>query len=895
MRSAKNVWLAAACCALVAWAACPTRAAEQRTLVCRYCGQAEGRAPGEKSAAATVRHYAPDRRADILHICLDVTPDFDHHTITGTATLTFQPIAKPLRELKLDAVDLQILQVHSEQPIEDFSSGKDDLTIFFRKPIPLGTSAQVAIEYQAEPARGLYFRTPKNGYPAADMQVWSQGEPYEARHWFPCFDAPNERASTELICHVPAAMTVLSNGRRLGEKIDPRSGLKMVHWLQAKPHASYLICLVAGHLSTLKGHYRDIPLGFHTQPSLAPYAESSFRDTAPIMAFYEQEIGVPFPWDKYDQVTILDFMWGGMENTSLTALTERTLFSPETENIRTTRRLNAHEMAHQWFGDYVTCKDWSHLWLNEGFATYYTHLYEGHKFGLDALRYGLYRDAREKIWTQAADTRPIVTRTYKKPHDQFDFRAYPKGSWVLHMLRSQLGEGLYRRSIQTYLQRHALGFVETEDLRAVLEELSGRPLDRFFDQWVYNDGFPELKVESRWLAKEKLVRVTVEQTQATNDKVLLFQFPAAIRLVVGGTAHEHPIEIRKKKHDFYFALAAKPEIVRFDPEYTLLAKVKFKKPDAMLFAQLKRPDDLLGRLLAIEALSQRKTRASVKALQAALRGDPFYGTRREAAAALQAIGTEEALAALEKGLEQTDARVRLAVVEAIGSFYSEHGQQLLSRVARAEKNPAIVGAALQGLGKYPGPATDQILRSFLHSDSFRNELAVAAVKAIASRRSPDFVADLMKLLEQREHDLTSQGLGQTFTALAASARDRPAAAEVRNRLLTYLQHPRPSIRAAAAHSLGDLGDPGARAALEDLAAPQRSDRLAEAARAALKVLNRRQPAAPKELSQFREQLSSLREQQQKLQQELTRLKSKEEARADQTGDEAKETTPPGQH
>jgi aminopeptidase N len=297
----------------------------------------------------------------------------------------------------------------------------------------------------------------------------------------------------------------------------------------------------------------------------------------------------------------------------------------------------------------------------------------------------------------------------------------------------------------------------------------------------------------------------------------------------------------------------------------------------MLLAQLKDSSDMIGRLLAAEALGQRKTEDSVAALHVALVGDPFYGVRSEAAAALQTIGTDQALAALAESLEQTDARVRLAVVEAIGSFYSDRARDLLVRVTREEKNQAIVGAALRALGKYHDQAIDQLLRSFLKSDSFRNELVGAAVDAIARGRSADFVTDLTRLLDEREDDLTSQGIGQTFAALAAIGRDRPEAAAVRNRLLTYLQHPRRRIRVAAARELGQLGDGGARAALAGLADSQRHDRLAEAAREALKTLDKRQPDAPEELSQFRQQLRSLREDQQKLQEELKQLKSQQKA------------------
>ena len=212
------------------------------------------------------------------------------------------------------------------------------------------------------------------------------------------------------------------------------------------------------------------------------------------MAFFEQEIGVPFPWAKYYQTCVNDFVAGGMENTSATTLTDATLFKDDTENIRNSQSLVSHEMAHQWFGDLVTCKDWSHVWLNEGFATYYQVLYDGWKNGHDALLYDLYANARS-VTSVVSDTNAIVRRNYDDPFDMFNYLAYPKGGWVLHMLRSQLGKDLYRQCIKTYLERHRYGNVTTEDLRAVIEELSGRPYDQFFDQWLYHAHYPELGSE----------------------------------------------------------------------------------------------------------------------------------------------------------------------------------------------------------------------------------------------------------------------------------------------------------------------------------------------------------------------------------------------------------------
>jgi aminopeptidase N len=547
--------------------------AEEQVCRCRWCDTSEGQAALLGRELTGTVHYAPDRQVDVRHIKLDVTPDFSKRTVSGRASLTVSPISKPVSVLRLDAFDLKIKNVRCDgAKIKDINSTRLDLQIAFAEPVNVGQVITVQIEYAAQPMMGLYFRTPEMGYPESDTHIWTQGETHEAPHWFPCFDYPNERSTTELICHVPQEMTVLSNGRQLSEALDDK-GLKVVHWLQEKTHPNYLICLVAGKFAKLEKQHRHIPLGFYSQPSLAKHAANSFRDTDKIMAFFEDEIGVPFPWPKYDQATILDFHAGGMENTTITTLTSATIFAKETENIRTTQSLDAHELAHQWFGDYVTCKDWSHLWLNEGFASYYTHLYMGHAHGYETLQYRLYQDATNQILKQKDDKRPIVFKGYKDSGEQFDYRNYPKGSWVLHMLRSQLGADLYRKCVKAYLEKHALSSVVSDDLRQVFEEQSGRPLDRFFDQWLYHGRHPDLKISYQWLLKEQLAKVTIEQTHQVDDKVMLFEFPTVMRFVVNGKNIDHKIEVTKAKEEFYFPLSAQQTIVRFDTEYTILAEV----------------------------------------------------------------------------------------------------------------------------------------------------------------------------------------------------------------------------------------------------------------------------------------------------------------------------------
>ncbi|MBM3892270.1 MAG: M1 family metallopeptidase, partial [Verrucomicrobia bacterium] len=323
--------------------------------------------------------YAPDRKVDILHLALDVTPDFKKRTVAGRATITFKPIAKPLDELRLDAVDLTVREVTATAKIVAWQATEKEIVVTFEKPVAPDAETKVTIRYSAEPVKGLYFRTPEMGYRAGDTHLFTQGESIEARHWYPCYDFPNEKFTSEITCRVPEGMTVLSNGRLMSSEKDPATGLVAVRWLQDRPHVNYLVSLLAGYFKKVEDKYRDIPLEFYTTPSDIGEAANSFRGTKEMMAFFEKEIGVPYPWHQYVQVCVADFHFGGMENTSITTLTDRTLHRAETEPIDTSEWLVAHELVHQWFGDLVTCKDWSHLWLNEGFATYYQWLYAGHK------------------------------------------------------------------------------------------------------------------------------------------------------------------------------------------------------------------------------------------------------------------------------------------------------------------------------------------------------------------------------------------------------------------------------------------------------------------------------------------------------------------------------------
>ena len=858
---------------------CRTVYAVEQGHICRFCEQHHGLAALAAGGQGEGRKYAPPRYVDILHWKLDVTPDFVKRTIAGTATIEFAPVGKPLSELKLDAVNLDIREVRSSTSVADYSSSAKDLVIVFEKPIAVGERHTVEILYAAEPRQGLFFRTPELGYDPGDTHLYSQGEPEQASHWFPCHDYPNERSSTELICHVPPEMTVLSNGTLISGKVDSQSGLKAVHWRQNQPHVAYLITLAAGYFDKLEDASSKVPLAFYVQPSLAKYAANSFANTADIMSFLTKEIGVAYPWDKYYQVTVSDCRFGGMENTSMTTLSNRSLYSDESENVNAdwVRILDAHEMTHQWFGDYVTCKDWSHLWLNEGFATYYSRLYDEHRFGRDDLLYAMYRDAAGRVLPKHGDRRPIVFNQYKTPYEQFDFRAYPKGSWVLHMLRSQLGEQLYRDCIRTYLEKHAYTSVVTADLSKVIEDVSGRSFDRFFDQWVYHARHPSLKVSYKWIAAKKLAHVTVEQTQATDDKVLLFEFPTSLRFKVGEQTIDRPITVNDSKNDFYVQLEQEPTQVRFDPEYTVLADIEFKKSDKLLLTQLANKEDAIGRILAIHQFAERKSLEAIEAIGGVLRNDPFWGVRIEAAKALEKAGRLEALEQLAGATTADDARVRRQVAESIGGFQRPRAKELLVAIANQERNPAVAASAIRLLGKYRDEDAQQVVESKLKSNSFRNQLADAAIAALGEREDSTEAVAVMQTLDDRSEQLSSRGFGNGLKTLAKLGKgleaNSPERIEVERFLRKQIEHTKTPIRSAAIESLGILGDSRSVGVLESLARDTSGDRAAEAASNALKVLRANKSAVPKELADLRKQFDDLKKESEKLRQEFDELKA----------------------
>lgn len=838
-------------------------------VLCRHCLRQWLAEPEQPPGG---RHYAPDRSADILHLAIDVTPDFNARTLQATTILRCRPVARPLTELVLDAVDLRVSSVEASAPLADWTYDDRHLGLTFSPPVPMGTEVTVTVRYSAAPRQGLYFRTPQQGYRPGDTHLWTQGEPVEARHWIPCFDAPNERFTSEITCRVPAGMKAVANGRLDRREVDPDTGLTAFRWVQDRPHVAYLVCLVAGHFESLEDRHRDVPLAFHTPPSRIAQAASSFQGTAAMMEFFEQELGMPFPWAKYDQAVVDDFTAGGMENTTLTTLTHRTLFTADFEGIRSSRGLVAHELAHQWFGDLVTCKDWSHLWLNEGFATYYDALQARQSLGEEEFRYEMLGNLKAVLGA-GEDRTPIVWRRYGDPMEQFGYRAYPKGAWILHMLRHQLGEAMYRSCVQAYLKRHAGDAVVTADLVRAFEDTSGRSWEAFFDQYVYHARQPELSVDYAWDASGRQARIRVSQTQKVDDQVLLFDVPLDVRFEVEGRREDRVLRIRRPQEEFYFALPAQPTTVRVDPDLALLANLRFNPPRAMVLRMLADTNDVVGRLRAVELLGGQKDAESIRALGLALREDPFRGVRQEAARVLRELGTDEALKALMSARQQPDARVRLAVWNSLSGFYRPEVRDVLLESVATERNPDIAASQLRGLGGFPEGSVRARLEVELGLESYDDVRLRAALAALRTHANPASAPALRSAIGARGPSWGGQALAAALETLAALDRESDDRRESRDLLLRHLDHPRRAVQLAAIRGLGTLGDPVAAGPLQALEGSTRGEPgVADAARKALMAIREGRPASV-ELGDLRREVMALQQESRELQSAVETLRA----------------------
>ncbi|MBH8554208.1 M1 family metallopeptidase [Nostocaceae cyanobacterium CENA357] len=622
-------------------------------------------------------HYNPDRPGQVEHIFLDLSLDIPNQSYHGTCSIRLLPVRNGIDRLTLDAVNLNIQSVQVDEVAQNFDYDGEQLTIQLAQPTQIGKRLLIAIAYSVEkPQRGIYFIQPDKHYPHKPTQVWTQGEDEDSRFWFPCFDYPGQLSTSEIRVSVPKHLVAISNGELIDTQKD--GDRKIYHWSQQQIHPTYLMTLAVGDFAEIRDEWQGKPVTYYVEKGREEDAKRSMGKTPRMMEFLSEKYGYPYPFPKYAQVCVDDFIFGGMENTSTTLLTDRCLLDERAAlDNRNTESLVVHELAHQWFGDLLVIKHWSHAWIKEGMASYSEVMWTEHEYGQQEAAYYRLLEARSYLNEDSSRyRRPMVTHVYREAIELYDRHIYEKGSCVYHMIRAELGEELFWQTIHTFVQDNAHKTVETIDLLRAIEKATGRNLTFLFDQYVYRGGHPDFKVAYSWDADAKLAKVTVTQTQVPADKngskeLFDLKIPIGFGYTQQGQAaplQTFTVRVHEKEQSFYFPLAEKPQFISFDVGNHFLKTVSLEYPVPELKAQLEFDPNPISRIYAAEALAKKGGLEATKALSASLKNELFWGVRIEVAKQLAQVKLDQAFDGLVTGLKDQNALVRRAVVEALAQI-----------------------------------------------------------------------------------------------------------------------------------------------------------------------------------------------------------------------------------
>ncbi|MBI4386062.1 MAG: HEAT repeat domain-containing protein [Elusimicrobia bacterium] len=793
-------------------------------------GSALGNPDVQAALLGKEHRYAPDRSFDTLHVRLELRVDFARRRVEGLCLTRIRAYNNGLRTLVFDAVAMRILDTRWEgSRVRHHYDGKRLMARLPRK-LRAGEESQVEIRYRLEnPEVGLRF-VPDVPGGRKMTQLWSQGEPEDSRYWFPCHDAPHQKATSEVLATVPAGLVAVSNGVLLEKSPGPRRATLTYHWRMNQPHALYLITLAVGRFSVVEERWEHVPLTTYCEKGREEDAKRGLGKTAAAMDFFSRSIGVPYPYEKYAQVCVKQFP-GGMENTTAATMTEACLIDRRAFLDSDADLLVSHELAHQWFGDLLTCRDWSHAWLNEGFATYFEILFTRHDKGRAESDYELYRNARIYFQEdQGRYRRPVVTSSFLNPWVLFDRHLYEKGGWILHMLRESLGEELWWKAIGHYVRKHSHRSVVTEDLIIAIEEATGKNLRPFFDQWVFRSGYPSFKARWQWREKSRTAVVWLQQTQGVSDQSPAFRVDAEFRFEGRGWARDFSKAVSKKEHRWEFRLPGRPLGIEFDPRNKILKRAEFHKPLSMWLHQLRRGAGAVSRIEAAHEVAKWGGAASVAVLSGALRAEKFWGAGAEIAKALASIKTPAAYQSLTGFLRHPHPKVRRAVVEAVAEFRNPESARLLAPFARRDSSIFVESAAARGLAMLRDPKHAALFKSKLSQKSYSDVLMAGGLYGLAGLRDPRYLP-LFRRLSRPPTSYPARAHAVRVLALFAQASE-----EVVGWLCENVLDPDERVAGAAIAALGQTEDPRALPALEKFLAKTHDIRLKTAAAEALALV-----------------------------------------------------------
>lgn len=767
----------------------------------------------------TLPVYRPTstRTHDLLHTKLELSFDWEREMVIGKATLTLEPLLYPSRSLTLDAKNFDFNSITlSGQPLTyTYEGDKQTIDIDLGREYAKEEEYTIVLDYTAIPAasggsaaitsdKGLFFINPRGEETGKPRQIWTQGETENNSRWFPTIDKPNERCTQEIYVTVAEKYKTLSNGTLVSSE-PADDGKRTDYWKMDQPHAPYLFALIVGEFDVVDDQpWNGIPVNYYMEDGWAEHAKAIYPYTREMLTFFSELTGVQYPWPKYSQVAVRDYVSGAMENTTAVIFgefmhgTDRDLI-----DVDRNEKIVAHEMFHHWFGDLVTCESWSNLTLNEGFANYSEYLWMQQKHGQDAADYHLLQEWQGYLRSvSSGEPHELIWYDYADKEDMFDAHSYNKGGAVLHMLRHYLGDEAFFTSFTNYLQANEYSPVEVDELRIAFEETSGQDLNWFFDQWFLKAGHPQLTITKAY--GDGVLSMTVAQTQSTENNVpAIFKIPVNIDIYTNGTARRERVWLTQREQTLSFDVATEPDVVIFDPEHQLLAEYDYQKSPSEIVAQYRYAPAFLDRYSALARLSvlgdeqaDLKEELFTNALT-----DDFYVIRGVALQSLEEP-TEAQLEIIRRiAREDEHSQVRATAI----TILAERGDEATTGVAEAALDArayTVVAAGLEALVATDLEAANQ---SASRLEAIDNDDISGALAALYSESG-----NLEKLgyFEDRLNQSDGYGAIDLYTAYQALLAKGSAAQQTtgvaRLKDIALDQEESPWRRLAATKAISDL-------------------------------------------------------------------------------------------
>ncbi|MGY5880610.1 MAG: M1 family aminopeptidase [Candidatus Thorarchaeota archaeon] len=825
--------------------------------------------------------WAPPRHYNIQNLIMDWKMDLKNEHVDATSKLKIESIVPELKRIFLHAMELKIESITDSKGNKlVFEMMPDEQAMFvdLHTSLKQGASDEITFTYSVDhPRSGLFFTNPCPEFPDIETSVWTQMQDDYARYTVPIYDNPSHKFPTETIVTVPKGYYAMSNGY-LKERKENDDGTETFHWVQELPIPAYLITVAASEYVEYKEDLDGLEVSYYVHKKWdRDTVYRSFGKTPDMVKFFESKLGVKYPWAKYAQVTAANFLIGGMENTSATTQTDGTLHDEKAHKDFESDGLVAHELAHMWGGDLVTCRTWSHGWLNEGWGTQMQNEWKRHDKGDEEYLYDQY-GKQQSYFNEDKNRyrRPIVKNEWERGSDVFDAHLYPGAAWRYYMLKHLVGEDRWWEILGEWLTRFSHKSPYTHDIEGLFTEMTGDDYGWFFHQWLYQAGYPECKIKVSHDDDLGHAQIRIEQTQKSDDGMTpeAFRFPLTVEFVSeSGERTRYTVQVTDRVHGFYYPIRDKPKQVIIDPDYATLMDWKIEKSEPMWIEQLLNGSNTIQKIKAAQALGKKATPKAIEALGKALLEDDFWGTQVQIAKVFGSLKSEAALEQLLKATSLKNTKARTAVASALGQFYkSDKAFEALSKLLGDTESYFVVSAAASAIGTTQHDKAFDSLSDFLKNCpvSWHDIIEIGCLEGLAATEKEEVIDIAKGYLKLGTSDWIRRQIPLILAKLGKRyKKDYP---EIRSILETSLLDNSYRVQQFSITATSRYEDAALIPALSKLAETAAESGLVRGARVAIRNLSKKKQ--PKEIDSLKKSIEELQKENRDLKDRLDKIEAK---------------------